>query len=225
MKNRTILYTAIGILAFSTQCFAVMPPMPPMTSGSGDAGMKHAGVGLSGTVLTVHYDATPAVPLTMTSGHGADYTPGKFEVLEGVYFNAQYGWLPNGFISLPADRAIWIERTNATQPVGSTFKVYEAGNGMSNVPGEGMMNWTMNEIHAANGDIWQWDGVMQHDYYTADMTGSYSMSFDVYVGDLAGVADAAFTPASTTFEFSVVPEPTTFALAMLGVVGIVARRR
>ena len=160
METRTILYTAIGFLAFSTQCFAVMPPM---TSGSGDAGMKHAGVGLSDTVLTVHYDATPAVPLTMTSGHGVDYTPGKFDVLEDVYFNAQYGWLPNGFISLPTDRALWIERTSATQPADSTFKVYEAGNGMNNVSGEGMMNWTMNEIHAANDDIWQWDGVMQHE--------------------------------------------------------------
>ena len=226
MKLKTIPYAVIAFSAFSTQCFAVMPPMPPMTSGSGDAGMKHAGIHLHDVdnELEIHYDATPEVPLTMMSGHGADYTPSKFDVLEDVYFNAQYGWLPNGFISLPADRAIWIERTGATQPAGSTFRVYEAGNGMM-IPGEGMMNWTMDEIHAANGDIWQWDGVMQHDYYTADMPGSYSMSFDVYVGDLSGVADTAFAPTSTIFEFSVVPEPTTFALAMLGIAGIVVRLR
>ncbi len=223
MKLKTIQYATIAFLAFSTQCFAVMPPMPPMTSGSDDAGMKHAGVGLSGTVLTVHYDAAPAVPLTMITGHSTDYTPAKFDVLEDVYFNSQYGWLPDGFISLPVDRAIWIERTGATQPAGSTFKVYEAGNGMM-IPGEGMMNWTMDEIYAVNGDIWQWDGVMQHDYYAADMPGSYSMQFDIYVGDLSGVADAAYTATSTTFEFAVVPEPTTFALAILGIVGIVVRR-
>lgn len=226
MKHKTIPYAVISLLlmAFSTQCFAVMPPMPPMTSGSGDGGMKHAGIGQTGTVLTVHYDATPVVPLTMISGHGVDYTPDKFDVLEDVYFNAQYGWLPDGFISLPADLAIWIERTGATQPAGSTFKVYEAGNGMM-IPGEGMMNWTMNESYAANGDRWQWDGVMQHDYYTADLAGSYTMSFDVYVGDFSGVPDVSFTPVSTTFAFTVVPEPTTLAIALLGIVGIVVRRR
>ncbi|MEO2048899.1 MAG: PEP-CTERM sorting domain-containing protein [Pirellulales bacterium] len=224
MKRNFIYSTVIALLVSSAQCFAASPPMPGMTSGIGDNGMKHAGIGLTGTVFTVHYDATPAVPLSMISGHGADYTPDKFQVLEDVYFNAQYGWVPDGFISLPADRFIWIERTGTIQPANSMFKVYEAGNG-SMIPGEGMMNWTMNEIYSSNGEIWQWDGVMQHDYYTADIPGSYSMSFDVYLGDFSGVQDVSFTPVSTTFEFVVVPEPTTIALAILGIVVMVVRRR
>jgi hypothetical protein len=83
----------------------------------------------------------------------------------------------------------------------------------------------MDEIHTSDGEIWQWDGVMQHDYYAVDMPGSYSMMFDVYVGDLSGVRDTDYTPVSTTFRFTVVPEPATLALAMLGIYCIVVRRR
>jgi hypothetical protein len=224
MKRNTFYFTVITLLVSSAQCFAAPPPMPGMTSGIGDHGMKHAGIGLTGTVLTVHYDTMPIVPLTMMSGHETDYTPAKFEVLEDVYFNAQYGWSPDGFISLPADRLIWIERTGTIQPIDAIFKVYEAGN-MSMNSGEGMANWTMDEIHTSDGEIWQSDGVMQHDYYTADMRGSYSMMFDVYVGDLSGVRDTDYTPVSTTFRFTVVPEPATLALAMLGIYCMVVRRR
>ena len=213
--------TAIAVcITWTSLALAVMPPGPPMTSGSGQNGMKHAGIQLSGNALSVHYDPLPPVPVTMTSGYGEDYTPAKFDVLEEKYFNAQYGWLPNGFLNLDSDQALWIERTAATTPAGATFRVYEGGN-MT----EGMAAWTMNEIYAADGDRWQWDAKMQHDYYTADLPGSYSMSFDIFVGDLVGNPLTQFTPTSTTFEFSVVPEPTTMALAVMGILGFVARRR
>ncbi|MAT68619.1 MAG: hypothetical protein CMJ58_03770 [Planctomycetaceae bacterium] len=206
---------------------AVTPPMPPMTSGSGDAGMKHALISLTGTTLHVHVSEPPegpASPVEMMSGHGADYEPARFDVLEGKFFNAQHGWLADGFISLPTDRAIWIERTAATQPPGAEFRVYEAGSGMTAIPGEGMPFWTLDEIYATDGDSWQWDGVMQHDYYTGDLPGDYAMSFRVYVGDLSGAEDITYTPATATFQFHVVPEPAAWALAGLAAVGWATRR-
>jgi hypothetical protein len=194
--------------------------MPAFTSGSGDNGMKHAMVSLSGTTLSVHTELTPTVPLTLLSGHGIDYTPAKFDVLENTFFNAQYGWIPAGFISLPANRTLWIERTGATQPAGSSFATYEGGN-----LAEGMAAWNMQAIHAVDGDLWQWDGMMQHDYYTADLAGAYAMHFNVYVGDLAGQPDPTYTPASTHFAFTVVPEPASGVLASLAMLGFATRKR
>ena len=80
--------------------------MPPATSGSGDGGMKHALVSVTGTTVAVHIsepptDVAPVSPVVMTSGHGVDYAPGKFDVLEGVSFNAQYGWLPGSALNTP----------------------------------------------------------------------------------------------------------------------------
>ena len=231
MRN-TLLKVSMGVVAslLASASWAVAPPMPPATSGSGDGGMKHALVSVSGTTVSVHIsepptDVAPASPVVMTSGHGVDYDPGKFDVLEGVSFNAQYGWLPGSALTLPTDRAIWIERTGAMQPAGSAFHVYEGGMGMTNdALMEGMPYWTMDEIYANDGDQWQWDGRMQHDYYTADMPGSYAMSFRVYVGDLTGAEDVTYTPGTATLQFRVVPEPATWALAVLGVAGTLARR-
>ena len=52
----------------------------------------------------------------MMSGLGVDYTPEKFDVLENVYFNAQYGWLPDGYYRSPAmaNTTIWMVRTAAS---------------------------------------------------------------------------------------------------------------
>ncbi|MCA9189621.1 MAG: hypothetical protein R3E01_06650 [Pirellulaceae bacterium] len=224
MRNMQVylcgLYVFVGVSVAS----AVTPPMPPLTNGDGDAthnGMKHALVSQAGNALAVHVSDPPPTPVVMTSGFGVDYTPDKFNVLENVYFNAQHGWLPDGPFNLPADSAIWIERTGATQPAGSTFRVYDGGNGS-----EGMAVWTMDELYTSNGFRWKWDGVMQHDYFTADSAGDYSMSFHVYVGDLQGNPLTSMTGADATFQFRVVPEPPMMSLlAVVTVTAIAFGRR
>ena len=206
-------------LLISLPCWGQMPPAPGATSGSGDNGMKHSSVTMPGFVVGVSLPTSPASPVTMTDvGFGTNYPETRFDVLEDVYFNAQHGWVPDGFINLPVDRFFWIERIAVTQPAGSTFKVYEGGN-----MGD-MGTWTMNEVYTVQDPIWQWDGAMQHDYFTADKVGDYSMSFKVYVGDDLGVADTAYTSASTTFEFQVVPEPAGLALMLLATAALVTRR-
>jgi hypothetical protein len=201
---------------------AVTPPMPMMTNGDGNMahnGMKHANISLTDMTLAARIADPPPTPVTMMSGFGVDYTPAKFDVLENVYFNAQHGWLPEGIFSPPAGGSIWIKRTAATQPAGSAFHVYEGGNGM-----EGMAAWTMNRIYDHDGYIWQWDGAMQHDYFTADRTGNYSMSFEVFVGDSTGTPLDGYTPATATFQFRAVPEPSSALLLLCGLVGFVRLR-
>ncbi|MEM9658061.1 MAG: hypothetical protein AAF961_06845 [Planctomycetota bacterium] len=217
LRNLTAIVAASAI----STCHATTPPAPGLTSGSGDAGdngMKHANVALDGTELSVHIADPPATPVAMTSGHGVDYAPDKFDVLEGVYFNAQYGWLPGGILSPPDGAAVWIRRTAASYPDGAAFRVYEGGNMM-----EGMDAWSMEEIYANDGDVWRWDGLMQHDYYTVDMPGDYSMSFEIYFGDSAGTPIAGYSPAVARFEFTAIPEPSSVALALAAAIVCVGR--
>jgi len=226
MKYSLYLFAAVVAVLVCGQSWAVEFNIKPgMTSGTGDIGMKHAAVSQVDTALNVHIeeppaDVAPATPVVMMSTFGVDYTPAKFDVLEDRFFNAQYGWNPSGYFSLPAGSSIWIERTGVTQPAGSTFKVYEAGMGTE------MPVWTMNEIYSNNGFRWQWDdGLMQHDFYVADMLGSYSMSFNVYLGDSAGEPWPGYSSASATFEFLAVPEPATLLLLFVGGAALFGRRR
>lgn len=236
MKYSLLLFSLVLFGCPKSSATEFMPPMPGMTSGSMQNGMKHAEVSQAGSTLSVHVaepplDIAPPSPVVMRSGYGADFMhspqagdsfpdPNKFDVLEDVFFNAQYGWLPQGFFNLPAGSFLWIERTNAVQPAGSNFQVYEAGNGA-----EGMGAWSMNAIYTHDGFRWQWDGAMQHDYYTADLPGQYSMSFSVYVGDSMGEPLGSFTPANATLEFQVVPEPSSLLLGVLGSTVCCIRRR
>ncbi len=223
MNRQFVQSLAVLMLGVALPTSAAMPPMPGLTNGDGTTannGMKHAGISLDGTAVSVHVDTPPATPVTMMSGFGADYEPAKFDVLEDLYFNAQYGWVPSGVFSPPLGAGIWIKRTGVTQPAGSTFRVYEGGN-MT----EGMAAWTMNQVYSYDGFAWSWDGAMQHDYYVADRVGDYSMSFEVYVGDSSGEPLDGYTAGNTTFEFRVVPEPATWLLALIGIVGPVRWRR
>lgn len=223
MKVQLFALSFATLFCLTTSVFAVEPPMPSMTNGDGNMahnGMKHVGVSLhDGTLIHMHISNAPPAPVTMMSGFGVDYTPAKFDVLENTYFNAQYGWVVEGIVSPPAGSSIWMKRTVATQPVGSAFHVYEGGMGME------MAMWTMNEIYATDGAIWQWDGMMQHDYYTADQPGDYSMSFEVYVGDSTGTPLVGYTPGMATFQFTAVPEPGTAVLMLCALLGLGSRRR
>ncbi|MCA9263357.1 MAG: PEP-CTERM sorting domain-containing protein [Planctomycetales bacterium] len=202
---------------------AEIPPAPPFTNGSGDPamnGMKHAGVAFTGTGIEVHLAESPPSPVVMTPSGGRDFTPDKFDVLEQGYFNGQHGWLPEGvFNGLPQGASIWIQRTGASQPPGAAFHVYEGGN-MT----QGMDTWTMQEVYA-DGTPWQWDGLMQHDYFVVDRPGQYSMSFDVYVGDSQGIPWSGLSAGSTTLSFVAVPEPTALFSVLLGGLMLRGRRR
>lgn len=227
MKSiHTMPFLAITLLSFAS-AWSASPPMPSMTNGDGNSthnGMKHLAVHLHGTEFEIHAATSPPSPLTMMSAGNTDFTPSKFDVLEGKYFNAQPGWIPDGlFTGLPTDAAVWIERVSASQPAGSQFRVYEGGN-MS----EGMGAWTMNEVYLADGARWRWDGAMQHDYYTADIPGQYSMNFRVYAGDAAGNPVPGFSAGTATISFVAVPEPYSLgahSVALMCLCALRQRRR
>ncbi|TWT73801.1 hypothetical protein Pla123a_36950 [Posidoniimonas polymericola] len=216
-------FVCLAATLWAAAASAQLPPLPPMTNGDANLannGMKHALVAYAGDALSVHLDAPPASPVTMTSGVGKSYDA-LFDVLEGKHFNSQHGWLPDGVLVPPAGAEVWIKRTGATTPAGAELHVYEGG------MGNAMASWTMNEIYAADGAIWLWDRFMQHDLYVADLPGAYSVSFEVYLGDATtGDPLAGITPATTTFSFVVpAPEPAAAGLLLCGLLPVAAWRR
>ena len=208
--------TLCTLLLFTSTATAELPPLPSATNGDGIAannGMKHLNIGFDGSSLTVHADTTL---VTMMRGDGIDYTPSQFDVIEGQYFNSQYGWLFDGIVVLPTDSAVNIRRINQTTPAGASLHAYEGGMGM------GMDMWTMNELYANDGDLWTWDGLMQHDMYVADLPGEYSMTYEVYLADITtGAQLTAYGTATQTISFTTpVPEPASIALLLIAAAGL-----
>lgn len=111
--HRFVLAITLSLTALFS-CMAAAPPMPGMTSSSGDSGMKHVLVSQTGIVLSAHVDSLPASTPVVMMSHQQNYEPSKFDVLEDVYFNAQYRWLPDGFFSLPAGRQSGSRRSSVT---------------------------------------------------------------------------------------------------------------
>lgn len=146
---------------------------------------------------------------------GELHTP-PADVLDGKGYNDQYGWLQEGIINLPLDRTIWIEQSSAT----AGLEVYEGGMRM------------MRDMHtyapifgtAGSAAVWEWPFTMTHHWYAAADFGDYAATYSVYVGDLSGAADPAYTPGEVTLRFSYVPEPGALVMAALGGL-IIGRRR
>lgn len=181
--------------------------------------MKHIDITFDSTSIGVHVDESVPTPLLQDLRPGSDFTD-QYAVLNGTLHNAQYGWNPGGFISLPANSAIFV-KLNTQSP---ELHHYE-GRGS-------LMAGTQTMIPifgtAGSGDTWQWLGSMTHNW-AAVMPGDVSpgerlfASFDVYVGDSAGNPLPGLDAATVRLEWIVVPEPAT--LAALGAAGLLALSR
>jgi len=110
---------------------------------------------------------------------------GPASVLNGRAHNAQFGWLANGFISLPSGSGVFVERTSSS--VG--LDVYEES--------------SLDAILGTNGasDVWQWDGSMTHNWYAADTFGTLSATYSVFVGDSSGQILDGWGAAQITLTF------------------------
>ena len=222
----------------TTDASAMMPPMPGMTQGpGGDAGMIHTEVLLLNNDITVTLRGGPApgggtfdgntnAPVTMSTG-GPFMAP--FNVLNNKGFNAQYGWLPDQDASnqlqdtnvLPLDRLIAVELISLGAQNPGTLYTYSGGNGMQ------MMNGmhSMNPLFAQVGDQFLWDDfIMHHNWYAADTPGLYEATYDVYVADLNGNRDTAYTGDTTTLRFNLVPEPASAVLLLAPALMLIRQR-
>ncbi|MBK7403505.1 MAG: hypothetical protein IPJ41_02440 [Phycisphaerales bacterium] len=179
-----------------------------------DGPMKHIMVGLDGQTLTAHMDS-PEERMPMLRYPGEQYTA-PADVLDDSYYSSQYGWIPDGFIDLPAGAGVFISTLDATPGLD----VYEGGM-RSMIPMH-----TFAPILGTDGlgDPWQWDGTMTHNWYSAMQPGDYDAIYQVYLGDAAsGLPLDGYTPAEVSLHFSAVPAPG--AIALLAFAGAILPRR
>lgn len=157
-------------------------------------------------------DASSAIELLRFEGES--YSGGA-SVLDENFYSDQYGWVPDGFISLGADEFLWIERVSST----AGLDVYEGGMRM------------MRETHSydailgtdGSDDAWMWGGTMVHNWYSAGELGSYEVTYEVFVGDADGNAYSQYASDTVTLYFDAVPAPA--GVVVLGFGGLVAARR
>ena len=129
----------------------------------------------------------------------------RIEVLNGTSYNAQYGWNPSGFWSIPFGTGIWIEMTNAP-PGMEVYEEFGIAGGGSYAPIFGT---------AGSPPIWRWLGRMVHNIFAirGPETDRYAADFHIYFGD--PVTGSRFTELDDTFvhlEWTTVPTeaPGTF---------------
>ncbi len=207
--NKTIATVSIMVLAGSAG--AQLPQF------MWDGGMKHVLISFDGTSLGIEVDPnSPQLPLPLAMRTFGESYQGNASVLDGKFYSSQYGFLADGFISLPAGAAISIEMLSATQGL----EVYEGG--LRSM----LANHTYAPIFGTDGSdtAWQWGGTMHHPWFAAGALGSYEAVFEVYLSDAAtGDRLSGFVSDTVTLQWRAVPAPGT--AAVLGLGGLVASRR
>ncbi len=192
----------VGTVAFSAGCaFSQMPGM------GGD--MEHIMVHLHGNFIEAHVHSDH--PLVMHN-LGETYSDAA-SVLNGLNYNAQYGWMLGGFWEPPTGSVLWIEQTCATDGL----LVYSGGT---------MMNQgTFAPIFGTDGSNAriQWDGSMLHNWYAAATPGDYSATYSIYFGDAQGNPTDGYVAGTATLSWMVVPAPS--AGLMLAGAGLGCARR
>jgi len=186
--------------------------------------MSHLLVTLFDQQIFVTYES-PSLDTVFMQDNAGDFTDGP-SVLNDLGYNTQFGWLANGFITLPPDSGIFIQSLLMSEHLS----VYEQG--------------TFNEIlgTGSSNNTWQWDGTMTHNWYTTDIHGPLHARYEVFVGDLAGNPldgyqsgfidlnfqygpDLSGRIGSTNRSVGTIPAPGTWSLLMTGSLIASKRRR
>lgn len=145
--------------------------------------MSHLLITLFNNEIYLTFESPSMSTVTMQDNAG-DFTAGA-STLNGSGYNGQFGWLANGFISLPPSSGIFVRTLNSSPHL----RVYE--------------ETTFASILGTDGsdDVWRWDGTMTHNWYATDTHGEHLARYEVFVGDLAGNPLSGYTPATIDLRF------------------------
>jgi len=206
-------------IATAVLAAAVLPTVTPASAGMDDG--PQMGGPMQMYMIEVNRDMQSIMAMPMGSfgtvelqSYGVDYT-GAASALNGLSYNAQWGWNAGGFIDLQEGEHFWIELVSATGPEG--LSVFSGGTMMN--PG------TFDPIFGTDGSSSriEWNGQMLHNWYAGDVAGFWSHDYRLYIGDADGNALDGWSDASATFTFQNVPAPGAAAVLALG--GLAGRRR
>ena len=184
-----------------------------------EGAMKHVLIAFDGTNVGIEVDhLVNPEPTPLPMVNYGDLHTAPADVLDGKFISSQYGFLADGFISLPQDTAIWVEMTSAT----AGLEIYEGGMRMMRA------NHTYAPLFGTAGSdtSWQWDGMMHHPWVAATDAGVYDATFTAYLGDaMTGAPMSGFGTGSVTLDWNAIPSPASAVLFGLGGVACARRRR
>jgi len=148
---------------------------------------------------------------------------------EGALFNNQYGFMLMG--PKPETGSLAIRMTAVSNP---DLQSWNYGNSANR----------FDEVFADVGSQVLWDGGMWHNYFTLPANaapGDYSATFEIFVANATFTAGTGFVDYSTvaqnatrdinynsvtfTYEWTVVPEPSTVLLSIAGIAILMGHRR
>lgn len=173
MRIAHSIVAAAAAVTLSSLAHAGMPPMGgPMT---------HIMVTFDGAAMHAH---VPSTEPRVLQNYGEAYDA-PADVLDGMWFNAQYGWMPDGFWEPPAGTFVWIEETSAPDALDT----YQA--------------MTFEPIFGTEGAParWMWSGTMTHNWYAATEPGLYEATYSVYFGDGDGTPDKSYAPTEIVLSW------------------------
>lgn len=165
--------------------------------------MSHLLVTLFQNEIFVTFESPSMATVEMQDNAGT-FT-GNSSVLNDLGYNGQFGWLANGFISLPPSSGIFMRTTS----ISEHLSVFEQG--------------SYDEIMGTNAssDIWQWDGTMIHNWYATEVHGTHHASYEVFVGDLSGNPLDGFTSGFVDLNFLYGPDLSDRIGSITGSIGAV----
>lgn len=211
---KAIIVSAALLGALGSSALADIPTL----GGS----MSHLLVTLFQNEIFLTFESPSMATVDMHDNNGT-FT-GSPSVLNDLGYNAQFGWLANGFISLPPASGIFV-RTLAMSPHLSVFE-------------QGSFDPIFGTQESS--DTWQWDGTMIHNWYATEVHGPHFARYEVFVGDLSGDPLDGFQSGFIDLNFqygrdlsdrigtlggSVQTTPTPGALSILAMGGLVGSRR
>lgn len=210
----------------------LLPITIAVAAGSATASNPTLGGPMSHLLVTVFNNEvflsfeSPSMSTVIMQDNDGTFTAGA-SVLNGTGYNAQFGWLANGFISIPPSSGIFV-RHLAGSP---HLSVHEETTFASILGTDG------------SSDVWQWDGTMTHNWYSTDTHGDHFVRYEVFVGDLAGNPLGGFVSSTIDLHFEyapdlsgrigtrgahsvgVLPTPGTLAFTAFGALLVGSRRR
>ncbi|MDF1809271.1 MAG: PEP-CTERM sorting domain-containing protein [Phycisphaerales bacterium] len=178
--------------------------------------MEHIMISMNGSNLEAHANTGVSNPIEMLQFSGEMYD-GNASSLNEQFYSDQYGWVLDGIVDPGFGNSIWIEMTHQSQGLTT----YEGGRRMM------IGVQTFDPIFGTDGSEtnWQWNGMMTHNWYSADTLGEFEASYRIYIGDSQGNAITSFGEAVVTLNFSAVPAPASLSLLGMGTLIATRRRR
>jgi hypothetical protein len=178
MRNFSI--ALVSIVALGSSALADTPTL--------GGPMSHLLVTLFQNQVFITFESPDMATVDMQDNSGA--FGGDYGVLNNMGYNAQFGWLANGFISLPPSSGIFVR----TITISDHLFAYEQD--------------SLNPIMGTDdtSDIWQWDGTMTHNWYATDVHGPHMASYEVFVGDLSGNPRDGFQSGFVDLNFQYGPD-------------------